>query len=219
MKRRITLQSIRFLLSMAFVLSVSDGLAQYERRGGASTAAPQDQRLPVAIKDLLGTGRRDVVGTPLYTTSYGRGNNAAKEWGIVRVEYATSPEWIDEMMISFYALSLDADTREKKYTFYQRDVRYMDVEQGRTHLAAVYVRPSALLRFGQIVAVAVEFSIEGKIVATKSESTMGKNLPEDWWKNPLVVKSELVDKREGYMLNRAESPFAYVAIDDYEAIK
>lgn len=216
MKSRETLKSIRLLLVVGFLAAAPFSIAQSRSRRGA--AASDSGRPAVVLRKLTGTGSRSVIRTPSYDTTYGRGSKAAKEWGIVQVEYDSYPEWIDELTITFHALSLEADG-SKEYALYRRDVRYMDIKEGREHLAAVYLRPSALLRFGEVVAVAVEFSIDGRIVAGETDTVGGVSLPNDWWKNPAVLKSDLVKRRDGYMLNRAESPFAYVAIDDYEAIK
>lgn len=217
MKGRETHRFLQLLLCMACLFPLSRALGQR----GRLTADREDegrQRPPLVIRDLDGTGSRATVRTPSYDSSYGRGSKPAREWGRLQAEYDSYPEWIDEMTVTFYAMSLNEDG-ERNYSLYRRDVRYMDIKEDREHLAVVYIRPSALERYGEIVAVAVEFVIDGEIVAVDADSTMGKSLPSDWWKNPRVVKSELVTRRDGYMLSRKESPFAFVAIDDYEVIK
>jgi hypothetical protein len=56
-------------------------------------------------------------------------------------------------------------------------------------------------------------------VAQQSETAIRDTLPVDWWKSEKVVKSEAVTARDGYLLSRKESPFVFINIDDYEAIK
>jgi len=45
------------------------------------------------------------------------------------------------------------------------------------------------------------------------------DLPEFWWRNPSVLDSPMLTVREGYLLNRMESPWAWINPDDYEVIK
>lgn len=157
--------------------------------------------------------------TPQYNTSVSRGTKPAREWGMVTVEYATLPEWLDEVTVSFYVMAMMAKDGRNAYTLYRKDVTYLDVEQDRSHVADAYLLPSGLERFGQVVAVAVEITVKGELVAQQSETALRDALPVDWWKNEKVVKSEAVTIRDGYLLNRRESPFAFINIDDYEAIK
>jgi hypothetical protein len=41
---------------------------------------------------------------------------------------------------------------------------------------------------------------------------------EDWWKNPRIIDSPLVTRREG-LLERSKTPFALINMDDYEVVK
>lgn len=174
---------------------------------------------PIAIRRIHGLGRKGIVLTPQFQTSVARGAKPPREWGMVMVQYESAPEWIDELTVTFYAMSVINKDGKNAYSLYRRDVHYMDVARDRDHLADVYLRPSALERYGEIVAVAVEIQVKGEVVAELGETSMGAQIPAQWWKDPKVVKSEVVTPREGYMLNRMESPFGWINSDDYEAIK
>ncbi len=188
----------------------------------SATAMGQDAR-PAADKlrarKLVGLGRKSVVDTPSFSTDVGRGAKNAQEWQAITVSYDTAPEWIDDLLIQFYVLSvtLDPKTRVNLYSLYKTAVRYVDVEQGRGHMATVFLRPAALKRYGDPVAVCAVFTLDGKEVAELSDEQA--NLPEKWWKNPLVIESENLSTRDGYLLDRSQSPWALINSDDYEVIK
>jgi hypothetical protein len=65
------------------------------------------------------------------------------------------------------------------------------------------------------VAIAVEISVGGKVVAEDSVEE-GLKLGPRWWKDPVIVESKDVTARDGYLLEKARSPFALISIDDYE---
>jgi hypothetical protein len=104
------------------------------------------------------------------------------------------------------------------FSFYQKSVKYVDIEKGRAHMSTVFLRPSAVKRYGKVIASAVEIFIDGDKVAEKSVSSL-KVLPEKWWTNAQVTESAAVTSRDGYLLDRSETPFAFVNVDDYEVIK
>jgi len=191
--------------------------AQRSRPGGAvrRPAAPGDI---VRIKRLTGLGGQSKIETPTYRTDVQRGAKPAKTWAKLTTTYDTAPEWIDELTIQYHAMAAKRQGSVKTYTIYKATVRCFDIEEGRGHASAVYLRPAALKRFGELVAVAVEISHKGKVIASQSEIG-GLRLPADWWKNPQVTNLEGVTVREGYLLNRAETPFAFVNVDDYEYIR
>ena len=68
-------------------------------------AAPSRSTRPsVAIRKLEGRGRSSLVLTPRYESSVSDEGRKLREWGRVRVEYASRPEWLDELTIRFFAL-------------------------------------------------------------------------------------------------------------------
>jgi len=182
----------------------------------AAGRAAREASEPVRIRKVTGVGQGAVLKTPEYRSTVPRGTKPAKRWGVLTVTYDTAPEWIDELTIQYYALALITERGKKAYSLYKNAVRCQDIEEGRAHLSAMFLRPSALKRYGDVIAVAVEIILEGKVVA---EATEGDRMPAQWWKNPAVTEREDVTQRGGYLLTRSESPFALVNIDDYEYIR
>lgn len=171
------------------------------------------------VQKLTGVGQRSRATTPFYQTSVGSGVKRAQDWHVVFVTYDTAPEWIDDLLVQFFVLSakLDPETRQNKYSLYKKTVRYGDIERGRNHRAEAFLRPEALKRFGEVVACAAVFTLNGAVVGEPEEKS--GTLPETWWRNPLVIDNPALTVRDGYLLNRTESPWAMINADDYEVIK
>jgi hypothetical protein len=181
--------------------------------GGAAVEAVSGETLQ--IKKLIGLGPQAIVKTPEYQTGMARGVKPPGGWAEITVVFDTALEWIDELTCQFYALAKDPDG--VTFSFYRCSVRCSDIEKGRGHKVSVYLRPSVVKRCGQPIAVAVEISQGGKIIDAKSEKP--GSLQKDWWKNPAVTESEKVKARDGYLLDRSQTPFALINIDDYEVTK
>jgi hypothetical protein len=207
----------RFQLSfeclVAVMLMLCSGVALGQARSG------RGGETVLRLRKIEGLGRKGTVRTPQYRTNVSGGVSPIGEWARIRVEYDTYPEWIDELVFQYYALALKTEKRDgsKKLSLYKTTVRYVDIERDREHLSAVYLRPNTIERYGDLVAVAVEITHAGKVVAEASDEDMA--LPETWWRNPTVLESKSVTVRDGYLLNRNQSPFALINIDDYEAIQ
>jgi hypothetical protein len=206
MSKRITRALLPITLVLVLVATV---------RAQEATSAGDKLR----VRKLTGLSTKSRVFTPSFSTDVGRGVNRAREWQAVTVTYDTAPEWLDELQIQFFVLSVmrDPETKRNVYSLYRNTVRYIDIEQGRNHMAVVFLRPTALLRHGEPVAVAAVFSLDGKVVEEVSDEET--KLPEKWWKNPLVTDSEATTIRDGYLQDRSKSPWALINPDDYEVIK
>lgn len=176
-----------------------------------------DPATMINVKKFVGMGRVSMIKTPAYSTTAPRSVTIPQEWAQVSVEYETAPEWIDEIAFSYHVLSRRMENGRELFSLYKKVVKYADVEKGRNHISTVFIRPNAIKRYGDIVAIAVEISIDGKPAAVKSE--IGMKMPADWWKNAAVVESKAVTVRDGYLLDRSQTPFAFVNVDDYEVIK
>jgi len=197
--------------------------------GILDTAFTQDnepdasQKYRIRIRKIYGTGSAGTVKTPLYSTSVPRSTGAPDEWGQITVEYDVAvanrnDPWINELLFEYFVIT---DKGNNQLSFFKKSVRYADVKEGQGHMSRVYLRPAAIERFGKVVAAAVEISAEGKVLAEDSDVTMKqlKSVPK-WWRVKEVVDSEMLSKRgEGYLINRMESPFAYINVDDFEVIK
>jgi hypothetical protein len=195
------------------------GLAQGAARPAAPHGAAAAEKKVLAIRRMPRLNKIKQP-TPQYNTSASRTSaGRAREWGVFEVEYETVPEWLDEVVATYYVLAerRGADGR-KAYTFYQTTVRYKDVARGE-HTACVVLPPAAVARYGdQFVAFAVEFSgADGALLAAQTELA-GVQLPQEWWKKPDVTESKSVVKRDD-LVDRSKTPFALVNLDDYEAVK
>ena len=158
--------------------------------------------------------------TPQFTTSASRTSaGRSREWGVFEISYSTLPEWMDEVVATYYLMAERRGTDAKReYSLYQLTVRYADVSKG-DHTACVVLPPAELLRYGdQFIGLAVEFTAaDGSLLAVQNE-VVGSALPVDWWKKPAVSEDKNVVKRDG-LVDRSKTPFALVNIDDYEVVK
>lgn len=173
----------------------------------------------VRIRKFAGAGRQTMEKTPEYKHTASRGIKPAGDWAQVTVTYDTTPEWIDELVFQYYVLTLKVEDGKKAFSFFKTTVKYADIERGREHLSSVYLRPATLKRYGSVVASAVEISFEGKPVCERTDVDPEVKLPERWWTKSEVVESKTVTTRDGYLLDRSQTPFAFVNIDDYEVSK
>lgn len=188
-------------------------------RGGPEPAVEAVSGQAVQIRNLGGLGRSSLVRTPEYKTSHPPSSARAGEWAEIVVEYDTAPEWLDEATFSYYVMALSKEGGEKAYSLYRLTVRYVDIERGRSHRSAVYLHPNTIKRYGDVVAVAVEISTGGTLMDVDSDVDKGVKLPEKWWQDPNVLNSDSVTVREGYLMNRWQTPFAYVNFDDFEVTR
>ena len=161
------------------------------------------------------------VPSPLYNTSQTRTTpGRPREWAVFEVTYDTIPEWVDEVVVTYYLMAerRPTDPNKKEFAYYQTTVRYTDVARGE-HIASVVLPPGAVARNGdQFIGFAVEItSADGTLLDVKNE-TVGTMLPQEWWKKSEVTESKNVVKHDG-LVDRSKTPFGLINIDDYEAVK
>lgn len=201
--------------TMLFVLA--SGVWAQNRGPAAGMGGVSGKPLaPVKIRAIDGIGQRNLVKTPEYNTSISRGKAAAGNWAQLTVTFDTAPDWINELVFQYYVLcynkATERDSGRKEYTLFKGAVSHRDVSRGKSRVTAMYLRPNTVERYGNVVAVAVEVLYNGEVVDLKSEES-GNKIPKEWWKSPdLTVK-------DGYLLNRQETPFAFINVDDFEAVK
>ncbi len=182
-----------------------------------ATEAPGQQEGPVMqITDIEGVGRRALIETPRYRTSAPAGRAVTREWSKIRVTYESYPEWIDELTFEYYALlAREVRGAPTTYELFRGGVTYMDIAQGRNKQSTAFLQPNTLARYGEVIAVAVEVSHEGETVAVVSleaPQSVAEGVDE-WWRNPNLTP------RDGRILDRSQTPFAFVNYDQYETIK
>ena len=203
------------LAGLAVDMAWAQGGAHPATASGVPALAPDKKTLSIRRMPKLGKVKQP---TPLYNTSATRSSpGRPHEWAVFEVIYDTSPEWLDEVVVTYYLMA-ERRSDKKEFTYYQTTVRYTDIARGE-HIACVVLPPSTLLRNGdQFIGLAVEFtSADGALLAVNSEVS-GTMLPSEWWKKPEVTESTRVVKRDG-LVDRAQTPFGLINIDDYEAVK
>ena len=213
---------MRYILGVlvAGLLLGGDVLAQGARVGTAPRAGTTSARDEVLrVRKFTAMGNNSIVRSPVFDVDVRGGTKPAGQWVVIEVEYDTAPEWIDELTFKYTAMALTTEEGKRKYSLYKTTVRYVDIAQDRGHRSTVFLHPKALKRYGELIGAVVEILHEGKVVAVESDSDARAKLPAEWWENPRVTENELVTNREGYLLNRAESPWALINIDDYEVIR
>jgi hypothetical protein len=180
------------------------------QRPVATRPASETFNGPVRIRQFTGYGPRALIKIP---DIFGRGRAAARDWVEMQVVFDSEPEWMDEVTFQYYALLHDRTTGD--YTFLKGLVLNIDVARGKNHMSSAYIRPNTVARYGEVVAVAVEVLYKGEVVGAQSDGKLPKAqpLPVDWWKNPKLVA------KDGLILAKPQTPFAYVSYDDYEAVK
>ncbi len=181
-------------------------------------AAPGADVLRVRKFEALGTKTR--VRTPIFQTSYSAPVQRQREWYQLVVRYETAPEWLDQLVVSYYVMTQTTVDGRPAFSLFKKRVTYRDIARGRDHMATAYLRPTTLLRYGAVVAVAAELSfLTDQGEATVPLQDTATRLPERWWVNPQVVESATVTVRDGLLLDRSQTPFAVINTDDYEVMQ
>ena len=144
--------------------------------------------------------------TPRYTASPTLGGTPRQlDWNLIDCRYETLAPWTEELTTTFLVLMKTADPKEP-YVMLKGEQTFVNIERGQ-HMAAAYVHPSMLKRYGKIEAVAVEFSFGGRVVAVDSTQPGYKK-----WAEQLAPKL-------GFVLPPTQTPFALLNYDDYEMPK
>ncbi len=182
------------------------------RSGVGAKGAPPARSERVAMRNVEGLGARHKVRTPTFTSNMQGATKPPKEWVQLAATYDTAPDWIDELTFKFYALALGREEGKPVYSFYENTVTYVDIERGRGHVSTMFLRPPAVERYGDLIAIAVEIIEKGEVVAM--DSMQPKDFGAEWWKKAKDLEG--VKIRPGYLLDRSQTPFRYINPDDYE---
>ena len=143
-----------------------------------------------------------------------------KHWGVFDVTFASTPEWVDDISVTFYVMlqnpKADPKKGEKPMSFFTLTLSYADIERGKDHRVGAVLQPAALLRHGKPIGLAAKISVGGKEVASKSEGEGRLKTAEKWWEDPKIVDAPVVQRRDGYLIDRMKSPFQLQDNDNYE---
>ncbi len=148
--------------------------------------------------------------TPRYQAANVSVTGTTRDWAELRVDYVMRPDWTDTLDITWYALVRNpqdvARATQQQFTLYRGEIGYAQVARGNRS-AVAYLHPSTVSRFGSPEAVAVVFSVQGRVIAIDSNQGGGQR----WWERFSPV--------EGFIFNRLQTPFAMVNFDDFELIR
>ena len=144
--------------------------------------------------------------TPTYSAQPTLGGSPRRlDWYLIDCHYETMAPWTDELTAIFLVLMKTADPKEP-FVMLKGEQTFVNIEKG-PHLAAAWIPPSIIKRYGKIEAVAVEFSFMGRPVAVDSTQPGYKK-----WAEQLAPKL-------GFVLPPLQTPFAMLNTDDYEMPK
>ena len=143
-----------------------------------------------------------------------------KRWGVFDVSFATTPDWVDDATVTFYVMlqnpKADPKKGERPMSFFTLTLSYADVARGKDHKVGAVLQPAALLRYGKPIGLAAKISVGGKEVAAKAEGEGRLKTAEKWWEDPKIVNAPVVQRRDGYLIDRMKSPFQLQDNDNYE---
>jgi len=187
--------------------------------GGSKAAETKAAKgAKIAIKELKGLGSESLLETPNYNTTQSKGARVVRKWIQISAEIDVSgkrDEWVEGVACTFYALLQNKEKGE--WTMLSLPIDYYDAKGGSKSMLAAYLLPGATDRCGDLVAIGAELTVGGEAVA--SEGASKESLGDKWWANPKVVDSPKVTRKEGLLLKRQDTPFAFVNPDDFEIEK
>ena len=173
----------------------------------AQQPVPGAAAAPGAGSDILRIRKMTPVKekTPVFRTAApGQASARQPDWWRVTVEFETAPEWIDELEFTYYAYIEDQSNKGAPVMF-RGLVTYVNVAKGK-HVSDMFLHPNTIARMGLVKQIAVVVKARGAVVATESTATKA-----NWWDGFSPV--------DGVLINRAQTPFAFIDYDLYEAIK
>ena len=204
------------LIGLTVCLAGGEALAQQPAAVAGEGAAAGHKSVRM-IREVTGLGRNALLRTPQYNAAGGLvAKMPAKDWAQISVLFdalSGRDVWLDDLGVQFYVLLRNRVGGE--YSLLRNSQQLFDVGPGRGHQSAMFVRPAALSRYGEIVGVAVELRVKGEVVDVLSDSKVpgGGKLPDKWWENAKLTV------RDGYLLKKSDTPFALLAVDDYAYVK
>ncbi len=199
-----------FILLCLFTYSASPQARPATRAPAPNATQPSgaaEIKEDISIKKLIGIGPAAIVKTPEYTTTESETMAQPREWHRILVKFDTKSEIIDELEFRYYAVLKHPKTGA--YTLLKGTVTHIDIMKGKQHQSVMYIRPQTLFRYGVVERVAVEVYYKGELVALEAEPAD----KQPWWR---MFSGRTV---EGLLLNKQQTPFAFIAYDNYELIK
>lgn len=223
----------------ALLVAALSAQAQQQRQ----PAAPQQIDWTKAVPSASFKGpkiRQDSTWKQRTPRIYGNAQRKEQEWGVFDYAFDTIAPWTDNMTATFYVLldGTEAIQRDKAadqpvFTLLQLTLRYGDIQKGKDHKISAVLLPAALERYGKPIGLGLvvtvndvevyvdDANVDGKLaqavqMATKRAAAAGATAKPKWWEFiGQVIPGDKLARRNDYLVDRAKTPFALVAIDDY----
>ena len=200
--------------------------------GGESVAKGKDAYCHIDTMSRCGTN----LATPPNLQANGKLlpplGGKPRQWIVLEAKYSTMAKWQDELTFTWHVLLDSTKAREKdpknppaKYSYYNVQVRYVDIKQG-PHMASVCMPPSIYERFGEVCTITLIISNkEGDLLAVRTENNDSnvRKAGEKWWENDKFMNWEknskpMIERRQG-LVDRSKTPFWLVNNADYELVQ
>ena len=199
--------------ALMFLFSASQASAQARTRPratapGAGAVKQAAGKEGAVILKMEATGQNALARTPKFQNNAAEPPAQARKWARISVNYKTGVEWTDEL--EFRYLVLVKHPKTGAFTTFSATVNYVDIPKGKQHISTVFLRPNTLGRYGAVEWAGVKIYLRGKD-APVAVAQMPKNELRPW-----TIEYKI---KENVLLNRDQTPFALVAIDNYETIK
>ena len=205
--------SVLSVLALVFLCSIVESPAQARRvaqravETGDAVQTPPGKEGVFNLK-IEAIGQNTKVRTPEFKSDSAEVQAQVKDWARVTSHYDTDADWINELEFRYMVLVQHPKTLA--YTMFPATVNYIEIPKGKRHVSTVFLRPNTLARYGNVVWAGVKVYIKGKDAPVATAQMPEKDL------NPWTAN---VNTREGLLLNRSQTPFAMLAINNYETIK
>lgn len=120
------------------------------------------------------------------------------KWAKIEVEYSSDIDWANEINLEFFI-----QLGEK--TVLSRQITQINVPLGPRHFAAVFIHPTTLLHYGEVIKATVQVSYSNQAFSTAGWPHRSKN---KWWEQMTSIN--------GLLKKVYETPFIMDQPDRYE---
>ena len=123
---------------------------------------------------------------------------SSQKWVAVDCFYATTVEWIDELLIKCYILAASAEARREPLVLIGQTT-YVNISRGLNHTATFYIHPNTSIRYGEIIKVRCEAWVNGML----NDELLWPQRREKslWWEQYMPIR--------GLLQSHLFTPFAY----------
>jgi hypothetical protein len=119
--------------------------------------------------------------------TYSKKATKGSSWTEFRLEFSSKVEWVDELTVKYFVLVASA----KESSILSGDITYINVPAGKSHLSSIFIHPTAMAKYGKVIAVHCEIWANGQLRdAADSPSKPAKK----WWDVKPPVQGLLVSK-------------------------